>query len=110
MIIDTDDYITIAEACATTKMSPATFYRAARRLGLEVVIFGAKVVRKSDIQRIEADKKPIGNPLWINSTEAASKAARKAVLSRLRRIKATGMTDAELSRGERISKARAAKR
>jgi hypothetical protein len=110
MKIDTDDYITIADACAKTTMSPATFYRAARRLGLEVVIFGAKVVRKADVRRIEADKRPIGNPLWINSTEAASKAAMKAVRSRLRRIKEDGMTDAELNRGERISKARASKR
>lgn len=110
MKIETNDWVTLAEACKLTGLALSTCRRAARRLGALQVFFGAMVVRKSDLPRIVAEKKQTGNPDWIKSYDAAAAAGLRAVASRLKRIEAVGMTDAELTRGEKIKAAMAERR
>jgi hypothetical protein len=87
MKIDTDDWLMLREACAAAKMPQATGYRLAKNLGIVQVIFGTRVVRKSDIPKMVANKKRVGNPMWIESYEEAAASALRAVASRKRREK-----------------------
>lgn len=64
MKIDTNDYITMAEARKTLNASPRGFYRAVRRIGLEVVtreFFGVRVVIKSKLPLIKENYFPMGS-------------------------------------------------
>ncbi|NBW16899.1 MAG: hypothetical protein EBR82_53870 [Caulobacteraceae bacterium] len=110
MKIDTDDWVTLAEACALAGLPTSTGYRIAKRLGVVKVVFGVRVVRKADIPRIKEDQKARGNPDWIASYDAAADASLRAVESRMKRIAADGLTEAEKTRGEKIKASRAAKR
>lgn len=98
MKIDTDDWLTLSDACVEAKMPQVTGYRIAKRLGIVEVIFGTRVVRKKDGQKMIADRKRVGNPVWIESHEEAAASALRAVESRKKRIAADGLTDAEKQR------------
>lgn len=86
MKIETNDWLTLAEAVEQTKLPQRTLYRIAERLGAISEFFGVKCVKKADIPAIVADRKRVGNPRWIESYEEASAAALAAVKSRKRRI------------------------
>lgn len=87
MKIDTDDWYTLADACVAAKMPQVTGYRLAKRLGIVEVIFGVRVVRKRDVQKMVENKKRVGNPIWIADGEEAAASALRAVESRMRRLK-----------------------
>ena len=88
MKIETDEWVTLADACKTGGFSQPTGYRLAKSLGVIQVIFGVKVLKKSDIKTMKENRRRLGNPDWIKSYEAASEAAYKAIESRERRKKA----------------------
>lgn len=114
MKLETNDWITLSDACVEAGLSQSTGYRIAKRLGLAEDFFGVKIVRKSDVETLLANKLPTGNPRWAESTEVAAEAALKATASRMRRLEAQGPTKAEKERNAflRSGKARggAAKR
>lgn len=114
MKLETNDWITLSDACVAAGLTQSTGYRIAKRLGLTEDFFGIKIVRKSDVETMRANKLPAGNPRWSESTEEAAEAALKATQSRMRRIKEQGPTKAEKERNAflRSGKARggAAKR
>jgi len=65
MKIDTNDYITMAEAREILDASPRGFYRAVRRAGLDDVtreFFGVRVVLKSKLPLIKENYFPMGSP------------------------------------------------
>lgn len=98
MKIDTDDWYTLKEACGAIKMPQVTGYRLAKKLGIVEVIFGIRVVRKKDVQKMIANRKRVGNPVWIESYEEAAASALRAVESRKKRIAEVGLTEAEARR------------
>ena len=98
MKIETNDWMTMSEACGETGIPQRTLYRIAKRLNLVTEVFGAFIVRRKDIPKIVADKKRVGNPDWIESYDKASESGMRAVESRLKRIAEVGMTEAELGR------------
>jgi hypothetical protein len=64
MKIDTNDYITMAEARELLDASPRGFYRAVRRAGLDKVtreFFGVRVVIKSKLSLIKENYFPVGS-------------------------------------------------
>ena len=85
MRIETDDWYTLAEACNASKMPQVTGYRLAKRLGIVEIIFGTRVVKKRDVPKMVANRKRVGNPLWIASPDEAAASALRAVASRKRR-------------------------
>lgn len=87
MKIDTAEWTTLAEACKAGGFTKATGYRLAKHLGIIKVVFGVKVVKKADVKMMKENRRPIGNPDWIGSPEAAAEAAIRAVESRERRRK-----------------------
>ena len=87
MRIDTDQWMTLSEACVAGGFTQSTGYRLAQSLGLIKVVFGVKIVRKSDVKTMQENRKRIGNPDWIESYDAAAAAALRAVESRERRKK-----------------------
>jgi hypothetical protein len=87
MKIETDDWYTLSEACNAAKMPRVTGYRLAKNLGIVEVIFGTRVVRKKDVQKMIDNKKRVGNPVWIASYDEAAASARRAVAARKRREK-----------------------
>lgn len=105
MKIDTNDWVSLTEACATVGVSQSTGYRTAKRLGIVQKFFGVYVVKKADAKKIAEGRLPVGNPDWINSGNDAAQAAIRAVESRMKRIAANGMTPAEKRRGARLAKA-----
>lgn len=108
MKIDTDDWYTLKDACEAAEMPQVTGYRLAKRLGIVEVIFGTRVVRKKDVQKMIANRKRVGNPVWIESYEEAAASALRAVESRKKRIAAAGLTSAEARRRGGRSAKRAA--
>lgn len=103
MRIETDEWLPLAEAARQASLSLSTAHRLAKSLGIVREFFGVRVVRRKDIQTMTENRKPIGNPDWIESHEAAAEAAVKAVKSRLRRVKRVGMTEAEKRRNSGLS-------
>lgn len=103
MRIETDEWLPLAEAARQASLSLSTAHRLAKSLGIVHEFFGVRVIRRKDIQTMTENRKPIGNPDWIESHEAAAEAAVKAVKSRLRRVKRVGMTDAEKRRNAGLS-------
>lgn len=103
MKIETDEWLPLAEAARQAGMSLSTAHRLAKSLGIIHEFFGVRVIRRKDIQTMTENRKPIGNPDWIGSHEAAAEAAVKAVKSRLRRVKRVGMTQAEKRRNAGLS-------
>jgi hypothetical protein len=87
MRIDTDQWMTLSEACVAGGFTQSTGYRLAQSLGLIKVVFGVKIVRKADVKTMRENRKRIGNPDWIESYDAAAAAALRAVESRERRKK-----------------------
>jgi hypothetical protein len=87
MRIDTDQWMTLSEACVAGGFTQSTGYRLAQSLGLIKVVFGVKIVRKADVKTMQENRKRIGNPDWIESYDAAAAAALRAVESRERRKK-----------------------
>lgn len=85
MKIDTDDWYTLREACEAAKMPQVTGYRLAKKLGIVEVVFGTRVVRKKDVQKMIDNRKRVGNPVWIASYDEAAASARRAVAARKRR-------------------------
>lgn len=64
MKIETNDYITMAEAREILDASPRGFYRAVRRAGLDAVtreFFGIRVVVKSKLPLIKKNYFPMGS-------------------------------------------------
>ncbi len=102
MKIETNDWLTMGEACSETGIPQRTVYRIAQRLNLVKEVFGTFIVRRKDLPQIVANKKRVGNPDWIESYEKASASGLRAVESRLRRIAEQGMTEAELRRGDKL--------
>lgn len=103
MKIETDEWLTLAEAVALLGIPQKTLYRIADRLGLAVTVFGVRVVRKSDVGKLAAGRQAVGNPRWIESGEEASAAAAMATESRRARVAASGQTAAELRRNKRLA-------
>lgn len=83
MIIDTDDYVTLRDACRIAGFAQTTGYRLAKSLGIVKQFFGASIVKKTDIEAMQQSRKRVGNPDWIESYDAASEAAMRAVESRM---------------------------
>lgn len=104
MRLNTDDYIPVAEAARLAGMSESTGRRLAKHLGVVHEFFGVFIVKKSDVETLRQNRKPMGNPDWIASQEEAAAAALRAVESRMRRIERDGMTAAELARGKKRKK------
>lgn len=105
MKIETDDYIPLSDVPMLTGLSQSTAYRIAKRLGLVVEVFGVKVVRKDKLETISDDRKPTGNPVWINDSEAASESALRSIESRMERIARIGETAREKRRNRNLAKA-----
>ena len=103
MKIETDDWMPLAEAVALLGMPQKTGYRIADRLDLSVTVFGVRVIRKSELGKLEGGRLAIGNPRWAESGEAASAAAEKATESRRARVAASGPTAAEVRRNKRLA-------
>lgn len=64
MKIDTDDFVSLAEARDILSASPRGFYRAIRRAGLDKVsveLWGMRVVRKAMLPLIEENYFPTGS-------------------------------------------------
>lgn len=108
MKIETDDYIPLSDVPMLTGLSQSTAYRIAKRLGLVVEVFGVKVIRKDKLEAISEDRKPTGNPVWINDSEAASESALRSIESRMERIAQSGETASEKRRNRRLAKIGAA--
>ena len=72
MKIDTDDWMTLADACKLAGISQPTGYRMAKRLGIVESFFGVACVRKSDVATLEKNRRTPGNPNWIGSWEGAA--------------------------------------
>jgi hypothetical protein len=102
MKIETNDWMTMVEACGETGIAKRTLYNVAKRLNLVREFFGTLVVRRKDLPKIVAGKKTVGNPDWIESYDKASASGLRAVESRLKRIAEQGMTEAEMRRGAKI--------
>lgn len=102
MKIETDDWVSLPDAAKAAGVSLSTAHRIVKSLGLALEFFGVRIVRRKDVQTIQDNRKPIGNPDWITSHEAASEAAVRAVESRMRRVKRSGLTDAEKRRIEAL--------
>lgn len=103
MKIETDEWLTLAEAVAVLKIPQKTLYRIADRLGLVETVFGVRVVRKTDLPKLAGDRKSVGNPRWIEDGDEAGAAAIKATESRRRRVAAQGPTAAEVRRNKRLA-------
>lgn len=103
MKIETDEWLPLAEAARQAEMSLSTAHRLANSLGIVHEFFGVRVIQIKDIQTMRDNRKPMGNPDWISSHEAAAEAAVRAVKSRLRRVKRVGLTAAEKRRNERLA-------
>ena len=103
MKIETDDWIPLAEAVALLGMPQKTGYRIADRLELTVTVFGVRVIRKSELGKLEGGRHAVGNPRWAESGEEASAAAAKATESRRGRIAESGPTAAEVRRNKRLA-------
>lgn len=108
MKIETDDYIPLCDVPMLTGIPQSTAYRIAKRLGLVEEIFGVKIVRKDKVETISNDRKPAGNPVWINDSEAASESAMRSIESRMERIDRSGETASEKRRNRRLAKIGAA--
>lgn len=64
MKIETDDYITMAEARDILDASPRGFYRAVRRAGLEecsVELWGIRLIKKAKLNLIRENFYPFGS-------------------------------------------------
>jgi len=64
MKIDTNDYVTMAEAREILEASPRGFYRAVRRAGVDEVtreFFGVRVVIKAKLPLIKENYYPLGS-------------------------------------------------
>lgn len=83
MMIDTDQYVTLSDACKIGGFSQSTGYRLAKSLGIVLEFFGVKIVKIADIETMKTNRRRVGNPEWIESYEIASEAALKAVKSRM---------------------------
>jgi len=105
--IDTDQWTTLAAACRDAGVSQSTGYRTAKRLRIVHEFFGVKIVRRADVHRLLDERLPIGNADWIRSSEAAGEAARKAVDSRMRRVRQQGYTNAEIARNQFLAEGKA---
>jgi hypothetical protein len=103
MKIDTDEWVTLAEAVALLGIPQKTLYRIADRLELAATVFGVRVIRKSELGKLEGGRHAVGNPRWAESGDAASAAAEKATESRRARVAASGPTAAELRRNKRLA-------
>ena len=95
MKIETDDYIPLCDVPMLTGIPQSTAYRIAKRLGLVVEIFGVKIVRKDKVEAISNDRKPAGNPVWVNDSAAASESALRSIVSCMERIAQSGDTASE---------------
>ena len=102
MKIETNDWLSVAEAVKQSGIPQKTFYTIANRLGVVVEFFGTKCLRKKDVAKVVAARGRPGNPDWIGSYDKARKSALRAVESRMRRIEEVGMTEAELARSRRL--------
>ena len=103
MKIDTDDWLTLAEACKAAGLSQSTGYRLAKHLQIIEVFFGVKCVQKQDVSRMMHERRRVGNQRWIASSDDAAQAAIKSVESRLSRVEKHGHTKAEKKRNKRLS-------
>ena len=103
MKIETDDWVTLAEACKEAGLSQSTGYRLAKHLDVIAEFFGVKCVKKSDVDRMKSERRRVGNQRWIASGEQAAEDSAKAVESRLVRIKSSGITKAERRRNKQIA-------
>jgi hypothetical protein len=95
-------YVPLKECPALTGMPITTCYRTAKRLGVVKEFLGLKFVHKRHIRKLKAAHMSVGNPIWIRSGEEAARQTRRAIASRLERIKRVGMTEAEKARNERL--------
>lgn len=109
MKIETDDWISLAEAMPMLKMSD----RAARRLAADMELvhefFGVKCIRREHVGLLNAHKRKRGNQDWIASGALAGEASKKAVESRMARVAKRGLTAAEKRRNAFLSSGKAAK-
>jgi hypothetical protein len=103
MKIDTNEWITMAQACTEAGFSLSTGYRLAKQLKIVEVFFGVKCVRKIHVQTMRNNRRQVGNQDWIKSPELASEAAYKSVRSRLKRIRRSGITEGEKIRNAKIA-------
>lgn len=83
MKIETEDWITLADACKLAGIPQASGYRTAKRLGIVENFFGVACVRKRDVATIEANRRRPGNPNWIESWEGAAADAVKGTAARM---------------------------
>lgn len=105
MKIETDDWMPLADACKEGGFSQSTGYRLAKSLGVIEVVFGVRIIRRKDVETMKKNRKRLGNPNWIASYEEASAAAIRAVESRMRRVEAEGLTEAEVARNKKLVEA-----
>ena len=111
MKIDTEQWVTLSEACIAGGFTQSTGYRLAKHLGLIKEVFGVKIVRKTDVKTMQDNRKRIGNPDWIEPYDAAAAAAIRAVKSRERRKRAGGVQEGDgTAKGAERSRTRTAKR
>lgn len=103
MIIDTDEWISLAQAMDKLDMSDRAARRLAADLGIIHVFFGVQCIRIKDIKTLNASRRQRGNQDWIASSELASKASEKAVKSRMDRVARDGLTAKERRRNEFLS-------
>lgn len=87
MRIETDDWVTVAEAAVEAKLDGSVARRMAQTLGLSQQIFGVWVIKRTDIATLAARKGRTGNPRWIEDYDEAASAAVKAVASRMKKKK-----------------------
>jgi hypothetical protein len=103
MKIDTDDWVTLRQACAESGLSLSTGYRLASHLKIVEMFFGVKCVHKSHVQTMKNNRRSVGNQRWIASGEEAAAAAEKSVKSRMRRVAESGLTKSEKKRNKRLA-------
>ena len=87
MKIETDDWMPLAEAAGASGLSEAAARRLAHDLGIVQVFFGVKVIRRKDIETLQANRRRPGNQRWIADGEAAAADSLKAVANRMARLR-----------------------
>jgi hypothetical protein len=72
MQIETDEWLPVIDAGKLAGLDKTTALRLARSLGIVHTFFGVNIVRKSDVSKLEANRRRPGNPNWIESWDGAA--------------------------------------